>query len=334
MPRLWWRGGVRCMFVSKVTLCFWHGWAAAWSGKSFQIYHKREKPQFALGWNLLQLKEKPKARGSREETNKKESLFLLEERSVCFQLGEEIWRSHFSLLSILCCFGSWPGQTAGHTQHVIRAATRHPAGHRVHLPLTQKHKSHQGNTGSKAAHKAQTCGRLLNTGQPRQRHRNRKSVTASHTWHELHTGSLFDMTAATELRSPATGWPDGNQPALTDHQLWSFYTSWQQDPGSHVTINHIKQDRIGKIRKRIEYRNYWSEGVIWGVSRERMTNEDRACGGKPGFLSAFVIGISPCVLSSSPRTGHVWTRCSWLGPDGICCPECFYQCLNTSCLQI
>lgn len=58
---------------------------------------------------------------------------------------------------------------------------RHPAGHRVHLPSTQKRKSHQGNTGSKAAHKAQTCGRLLNAGQPRQRHRNRKSVTASHT---------------------------------------------------------------------------------------------------------------------------------------------------------
>ena len=84
-------------------------------------------------------------------------------------------------LSVFRALGEGFGQAAGRTEHVIRTAYRHPAGHRVHLPLTQKHKSHQGNMGSKAAHKAQTCGGLLNAGQPRQRHRNHKSVTATHT---------------------------------------------------------------------------------------------------------------------------------------------------------
>lgn len=129
------------------------------------------------------IKNLPEAKGSGEETNKRH--ISLEKCTVCFPLREEIWRSRSSRLSrspvlreshrALAWTDSWTHRTCNQRDY------RHPAGHRVHLPLTQKRKSHQGNMGSKAAHKAQTCGRLLNAGQPRQRHRNRKSVTASHT---------------------------------------------------------------------------------------------------------------------------------------------------------
>ena len=136
-----------------------------------------------------------------------------------------LWESHREL----AWTDSWTQRTCNQCSY------RHPAGHRLHLPSTQKHKSHQGNTGSNSAHKAQTCGRLLSAGQPRQRHRNRKSVTASHTWHELRTGSLFDMTAATEPQRPATGWP-----AATENNL---PISWESSAGDPASRNMTHRPR-------------------------------------------------------------------------------------------
>lgn len=172
-------------------------------------------------------KKKTKAKGSWEETNKRDiffwemlSMFSIKRRKLALSLFP-------SLSPVLGELHREPAWTDSWTHRTCNQGSyRHPAGHRVHLPLTQKRKSHQGNTGSKAAHKAQTCGRLLNTGQPRQRHRNRKSVTASHTWHELHTGSLFDTTAAAEPQSPATCWP-----ALIEINLHSLIISC--GPGLH-----------------------------------------------------------------------------------------------------
>lgn len=197
--------------------------------------------------------------------------------------------SLFPSLSLSLCFesciGRRFGQAAGHTEHVIRTAYRHPAGHRVHLPLTQKHKSHQGNTGSKAAHKAQTCGGLLNAGQPRQRHRNHKSVTATHTWHELHTGSLFNTTAAAEPLSPATGWP-----ALIEINLHSLIISCgllhKLAVRSWSTFDHKSLEKRTKPKyngTNISFKrhNCLSE---WCWDRSRMSNEDRKRVEKNGLL--------------------------------------------------
>lgn len=186
---LWWEGGVGCMFDSNVTLHFWHGWTTARSAKSSTIYHKREKPQVALHWNLLQLEQKKKAEKNSKEVgkNKRDIFDFWKKCSVCFAWKEEIWHSrspHLWLWELhweLVWTEGWTHRTCNQCDY------KHPADHRACLPLTQKRKSHQENMGSKAAHKAQTCGRLLSIGQPRQRHRNRRSVTASMymTWTSL-----------------------------------------------------------------------------------------------------------------------------------------------------
>lgn len=100
------------------------------------------------------IKKKPKAKGSREETNKRDICFL-EKCSVCFPLREESWRSHSSLLSPLCfesCIGSWLGQTAGHTEHVIRVAIGIPQATGFTSP---EHKS--------ASHTKETPAQRLHT---------------------------------------------------------------------------------------------------------------------------------------------------------------------------
>lgn len=236
------------MFVSKVTLRFWHGWAAAWSGKRLQIYHEKEETSSRSGLEssaIKKKKKKPKAKGSREKTNKRD--IFLEKCSVCFPLGGgNLALSLFPSLSLSLhhCVsrelhrGSWLGDAARHTEHVIRAATGIPQATGFTFP-EHKSASHTKETPTRRLHtKPKHVADCSMQGQPRQRHRNRKSVTASHTWHELHTGSLFDTTAAAAAleASHCLTCTDRNQPVLTTRQLCAF--TWA---GSNFIIQKQKK---------------------------------------------------------------------------------------------
>lgn len=197
-------------------------------------------------WAGIFCNEKKKRRNpSKREAGRKQ---IKEKCSVCFPLGEGIWRSHSSLSS-LCfesCIGSWLGRAAGHTERVIRTAIGIPEATRFTSPL---HKS--------ASHTKETRVQKLHT---KPKHVADCSMQASPD-RDTETASLslpptYDMnstqghcsthtTAAAEPLSPAAGRPTllGNQPALTDHQLRVFYTSWQEEePGSQVTGKRTRSE--------------------------------------------------------------------------------------------
>lgn len=74
------RGGVYVCIESDAALLAWQSRCVI--RQEHPDLPQEEKPQAALNWNLLQLKKREKrkteARGSREETNKRELLFFRE----------------------------------------------------------------------------------------------------------------------------------------------------------------------------------------------------------------------------------------------------------------
>lgn len=223
------RGG---MFVSKVTLRFWHDWATAWSGKRLQIYHKRVKPQVALSWNLLELKKKAKAKKSREETNKRDifgqmlcmfsirreylALSLFPSLSCVPQLHQELawtdsWTQKISSVRLQASRqlqGSPPLNTKAQVtprKHGFKGYTQSPNM----WPIAQRRPAQT------ETQKPQVCHCPFHmTWTP---HR----VTVRHdscNW-ALEPSHWFTCT-------------DSNAPALNDHQLWSFTQA-----GSKVTFH-------------------------------------------------------------------------------------------------
>lgn len=193
--------------------------------------------KLALGWNLLQLKNKknPQAKGSKEEANKGDIFW--EMRSMFFIRKENLALLLFPPLDHVSRVASGIGLDrqldtlniqSGQLQASRQALGSPPLNTKAQITLRKHH--FKGYTQSP------NMWPLLRACQARQRHRNHMSVTASYTWLELHTRSLFDMTAATKPHSPAKG-----SPAPIEIHLHSSIIGYSSNIRSRLTFDHILQ---------------------------------------------------------------------------------------------